>query len=90
MFFLFPGPASTFVMILGALALLFAPGGGGGVAHTAHLGGLVTGYLYLKATADQSGLRDSVPLSQVADQSHATKFDVYSGGRRDDIDRRVH
>jgi membrane associated rhomboid family serine protease len=71
MFFLFPVPAKYFVMILGALALLFAAGGGGGVAHTAHLGGLVTGYLYLKAASPQSLLRDSVPLSQVAHQSHS-------------------
>ena len=48
MFFIFPVPAKYFVMILGAIALLFAAGGGGGVAHTAHLGGLVTGYFYLK------------------------------------------
>ena len=48
MFFVFPVPARYFVMIIGAIALLSSIGGGGGVAHTAHLGGLVVGYLYLK------------------------------------------
>ena len=47
MFFLFPVPAKYFVMILGAIAFLSVPRGGG-VAHIAHLGGLVVGYLYLK------------------------------------------
>lgn len=47
MFFLFPVPAKYFVMIIGAIAFLSVPRGGG-VAHIAHLGGLVVGYLYLK------------------------------------------
>ena len=46
MFFLFPVPAKYFVMIIGAIAFLSVPRGGG-VAHVAHLGGLVVGYLYL-------------------------------------------
>lgn len=47
MFFLFPVPAKYFVMIVGAIAFLSVPRGGG-VAHVAHLGGLVVGYLYLR------------------------------------------
>src|SRR5690242_7859074 len=47
-FFMFPVPAKYFVMIYGGFELLYAFSGGGGVAHTAHLGGLATGYLYLK------------------------------------------
>lgn len=47
MFFLFPVPAKYFVMIIGAIAFLSVPRGGG-VAHVAHLGGLVVGYLYLR------------------------------------------
>ena len=47
MFFLFPVPARYFVMIIGAIAFLSVPRGGG-VAHIAHLGGLVVGYLYLR------------------------------------------
>ena len=47
MFFLFPVPAKYFVMIIGAVAFLSVPRGGG-VAHIAHLSGLVIGFLYLK------------------------------------------
>lgn len=47
MFFLFPVPAKYFVMIIGLIAFLSVPRGGG-VAHVAHLGGLVVGYLYLQ------------------------------------------
>jgi len=89
-FFVFPVQARYFVMILGGLSLLFSLGGGSGVAHTAHLGGLVTGYLYLKGK----------PFNLVAEIQYRylkwrinrmkKKFDVYSGGRRDDYDRRVH
>lgn len=90
MFFLFPVPAKYFVMILGALSLLFAAGGGGGVAHTAHLGGLVTGYLYLKRI--RLNLFSEIQYRYLKWRINRTrrKFDVYSGGRRDDINRRVH
>ena len=47
MFLLFPVPAKYFVMILGAIAFISAPRGGG-VAHITHLGGLIAGYLYLR------------------------------------------
>ena len=47
LYFIFPIPARYFVMIVGAIAFFSAVGGpGGGVAHSAHLGGLVVGYLY--------------------------------------------
>jgi membrane associated rhomboid family serine protease len=85
LYFLFPIPAKYFVMIVGAIAYLStATGDGGGVAHTAHLGGLVVGYLYLK------GLRLR-PLDEIRyrwlrwKMSRArSKFDVYTGGRDDD------
>ena len=47
MFFLFPVPAKYFVMIIGAVAFLSVPRSSG-IAHIAHLGGLLVGYLYLK------------------------------------------
>ena len=51
-YFLFPIPARVFVAIVGAIAFLSSLGGpGGGIAHTAHLGGLVVGYIYLKTLA---------------------------------------
>ncbi len=90
MYFLFPVPAKYFVMILGAISLLGATGGGGGVAHTAHLGGIAAGYLYLKSGRIH-------PISEIKYRflkwrinRMRRKFDVYSGGRADDVNRRVH
>jgi membrane associated rhomboid family serine protease len=90
MFFLFPVPAKYFVMILAGISLYFTALGGGGVAHTAHLGGLVTGYLYLKRP--RLNLFAEIQYRYLKWRINRTrrKFDVYSGGRRDDINRRVH
>ena len=89
-FFVFPVPARYLVMIYAGIELLYAFGGGGGIAHTAHLGGLATAYLYLK------GKRINI-LSEIQYRylkwrinRMRRKFDVYSGGRRDDVNRRVH
>jgi membrane associated rhomboid family serine protease len=84
-YIIFPVPARVFVLIAGAIAFLSSMGGpGGGVAHSAHLGGLVVGYLYLK------GLR-ARPLDEIKYRYLRWKmgrargrFDVYSGGRSDD------
>ena len=77
-------------MILGGLALLFSFEGGSGVAHTAHLGGLVAGYLYLKrgrlnffAELRYRYLRWRISRTRM-------KFDVYTGGRSEDPNRRIH
>lgn len=90
MFFIFPVQARYFVMILGAIQLLLAAGGGGGVAYTAHLGGIATGYLYLRGL--RLNLFSEIQYRYLKWRINRTrrKFDVYSGGRRDDIDRRVH
>lgn len=86
LYFVFPIPAKYFVMIVGAIAFFSALGGptGGGIAHTAHLGGLIAGYLYLK------GLR-ARPMDALKYRwlrwkmgRARSKFDVYSGGRSDD------
>jgi membrane associated rhomboid family serine protease len=90
MFFIFPVPAKYFVMILGALALLFAMGGGGGVAHTAHLGGLLTGYLFLKGKRFNLFSEIQYRYLKWRINRMRRKFDVYSGGKGDDINRRVH
>ncbi len=84
---IFPVPARLAVTILGAIAFLSAMGGpGGGIAHTAHLGGLVVGYLYLK-------MLRSRPMDEVKYRylrwkmgRARSRFDVYSGGKSDDID----
>ena len=104
MFFLFPVPAKYFVMILGTIAFLSVPRGGG-VAHIAHLGGLVVGYLYLNQLRGRSvwhlgfSLSRSGRLGIMADIKYRyfkwkmgrlkKRFDVYQGRGRD-WDDRVH
>jgi membrane associated rhomboid family serine protease len=91
MYFVFPIPARIFVLIIGAIALLSSISGvQGGVANATHLFGLLVGYLYLKSARVH-------PLSELKYRylkwkinRVRKKFDVYSGGRADDWDRRVH
>jgi membrane associated rhomboid family serine protease len=96
-YFIFPIPAKYLVMIMGGIALMSSMnGGGGGVAHTTHLGGLVVGYLYLKRFSLSGGRMGRVRaiaeikyryLRWKIDRSRR-RFDVYPGGR--DNDKRVH
>jgi membrane associated rhomboid family serine protease len=90
MMLLFPIPARYFVMIMGGISLLATIGAsGGGVAHGAHLGGLVTGYLYLRG--GRGGLTAEIKYRYVKWKMNRLrkKFDVYSGGRGP-WDGRVH
>jgi membrane associated rhomboid family serine protease len=87
---LFPIPAKYFVLIIGAISLYSSFGTTGGVAHATHLGGLLVGYLYLKG-----GRLD--PLAEMKTRylkwrfsRVRRRFDVHSGGRGNDWDRRVH
>ncbi len=90
MFLIFPVPAKYFVMILIGIEMLLFSAGGGGIAHSAHLGGALTGYLYLKRI--RFNLFSEIQYRYLKWRINRTrrKFDVYSGGRRDDINRRVH
>jgi membrane associated rhomboid family serine protease len=91
MYLVFPIPAKYFVMIIGAISLLSSLNGpGGGIAHTTHLGGLVAGYLYLKG--GRLHLLSEVKYRYLKWRINRMrrKFDVYSGGRGHDVDRRVH
>jgi membrane associated rhomboid family serine protease len=90
MFLLFPVPARYAVMIMGGLSLVFAMGGSGGVAHTAHLGGLLVGYLYLKGNRIHLLSEIQYRFLKWRINRMRRKFDVYSGGRANDVDRRVH
>jgi membrane associated rhomboid family serine protease len=88
--FVFPVPAKYAVMIMGGIALLSSTSSGGGVAHVTHLGGLVAGYLFLKG-------RRLHLIAELQYRWHKwrlnrtrRRFDVYSGGRADDVNRRVH
>jgi membrane associated rhomboid family serine protease len=91
MYFVFPIPAKIFVMIMGALAFYASVfGSNGGVANATHLGGLLIAYLYLKsARMDPLGELKYRYLRWKINRVRK-KFDVYSGGRADDWDRRVH
>jgi membrane associated rhomboid family serine protease len=90
MYFVFPIPAKIFVAIIGFIAFYASLSSAGGVANATHLGGLLVAYLYLKG----SGVD---PLGEVRYRylkwrinRVRKKFDVYSGGRADDWDRRIH
>ncbi len=91
MYMVFPIPAKYFVMIMGGISLLSSMNeSGGGIAHATHLGGLVAGYLYLKGGRVHifSELRYRYLKWRI--NRMRRRFDVYSGGRADDVDRRVH
>ena len=86
----FAVPAKIAVTILGGIALFSSLSESGGVANATHLGGLIVSYLFLK------GVRIH-PISEVKYRylkwkisRVRKKFDVYSGGRAKDYDRRVH
>jgi membrane associated rhomboid family serine protease len=88
--FVFPIPARIFVTIMGAIAFYLSLSQVGGVANATHLGGLLVGYLYLKSGRVH-------PLGELKYRylkwkinRVRKKFDVYSGGRANDMDRRVH
>jgi membrane associated rhomboid family serine protease len=94
LYFLFQIPAKYFVMIVGAVAFLSSISNPqGGIAHAAHLGGLGVGYFYLKG-------RRVLRVNPVAEVKYRylrwkinrmrKRFDVVSGGRTDDWDRRIH
>ncbi|MBI2827861.1 MAG: rhomboid family intramembrane serine protease [Acidobacteria bacterium] len=92
LYFVFPVPAKYFVIIIGAISLLSSTNGpGGGVAHTTHLGGLIAAYLYLRSGA-RSGLTAEIRYRYLKWRINRTRrrFDVYPGGRADNVDRRVH
>lgn len=91
MYFVFPIPAKYFVMIIGAISLLSSMGGpGGGIAHTTHLGGLLAAYLYLKGGRLHAVSEVKYRYLKWRINRMRRRFDVYSGGRANDVDRRVH
>jgi membrane associated rhomboid family serine protease len=91
MYLLFPIPAKYFVMIMGGISLLSSLSEpGSGIAHTTHLGGLVAAYIYLKGTRVHLLSEMQYRFLKWRINRMRRKFDVYSGGRADDVDRRVH
>ena len=91
LYFVFPIPAKYFVMIMGGIAFLSSmDGSGSGIAHATHLGGLVAGYLYLKGGRVHLFSEIKYRYLKWRINRMRRKFDVYSGGRADDVNRRVH
>jgi membrane associated rhomboid family serine protease len=89
--FLFPVPAKYAVMIFGGISFVALVGSpGGGVAHGAHLGGLLAGYLYLKGGRIHLVSEIKYRYLKWRINRMRKKFDVLSGGRADDVNRRVH
>jgi membrane associated rhomboid family serine protease len=90
MYFVFPIPAKIFVAIMGAIAFLSSLGPSGGVASATHLGGLAVAYVYLKGGRMHPLAEIKYRYLKWKINRVRKKFDVYSGGRADDYDRRVH
>jgi len=90
MYLVFPIPARVFVAIIGAIALLSSMGDSGGVASITHLGGLAVAYVYLKSGRMHPIAEIKYRYLKWKINRVRKKFDVYSGGRADDYDRRVH
>jgi membrane associated rhomboid family serine protease len=86
-----PIPAKYFVMIMGVIALLSAMGdSGGGIAHITHLGGLIAGYAVLRGRRLSPANEVRYRYLRWKMDRAKKKFGVYSGGRHDDWDKRVH
>jgi membrane associated rhomboid family serine protease len=87
-YFIFPIPVRIYVLLAGLLVLYESARGGGGVAHFAHLGGLIFGYLYL--SMGRGGPWAEIKYRYVKWRMNRLRkrFDVHQGGKR--WDSRVH
>jgi membrane associated rhomboid family serine protease len=91
LYFVFPIPARIFVLIMGAIAFYSSlSDAGGGIANATHLSGLLVGYAYLKGAGGNPLAELKYRYWKWKINRVRKKFDVYSGGRADDWDRRVH
>lgn len=93
LFLLFPVSSRVFVTIIGAVNLYSAmTATNAGVAYFAHLGGLLVGYLYLKPKTPRFHPLAEIKYRYLKWKINRVKrkFDVYSGGRADDVNRRIH
>jgi membrane associated rhomboid family serine protease len=82
MYFLFPVPARVFVLITGAITLLLSvTSSGGQMAHLAHLGGLVTGWMLLMRGRGGLSAEMKYRYTKWRLQRARRKFDIHQGGR---------
>jgi rhomboid family protein len=90
MYLVFPIPAKYFVMIMGVIAFYSSLSVSSGIANATHLGGLLVGYLYLKGARMRPLEEAKYWYLRWKMNRTRKKFGVYSGGRANDWDRRVH
>jgi membrane associated rhomboid family serine protease len=89
LYFLFPVKVKYFVAVLGLLAFIATLGSPGStIAHVAHLGGMVVGFLYLRGWLSFSGVRQAYFRWRL--RRMRSKFKVHYGPprerRKDDDD----
>jgi rhomboid family protein len=89
-YIVFPIPAKYFVLIIGAISFYGSMGGTSGVANATHLGGLLVAYLLLKGSRVHPVAELKYRYLKWKIDRARKKFGVYSGGRPDHWDRRVH
>jgi len=98
-FMLFPMPARYFVLLLGAIELISSVFyARNGIAHTAHLGGMVSGFLLLMAMAhwrqrkkaELSGEKDRVARKKRLKQATHLKLINPADNEPDDDDKPSH
>ncbi len=90
---IFPIPAKYLVMIFAAIDLYSSVAEPGSrTAYIAHLGGLLVGFLYLKGRRLRVSPMAEVKYRYVKWRMNRLRrrFDVHTGGRSDDWDKRVH
>lgn len=91
-YFLFPMKMKHFVWIIGGIALYSAISSGqSGIAHLAHLGGMVFGYLYLRGG---KGLNIGEKIKDYRDRRRLARlkkrFQILPGGKDDDSKPTLH
>ena len=81
-YFLFPIKMKYFVMIIGAIALYSSlTAGQSGIAHLAHLGGMLFGYIYLRGFSPWDHVKDYFDRRRL--NRLKRRFQVYPGGKDD-------
>jgi membrane associated rhomboid family serine protease len=93
-YFLFPIKVKYFVMIIGAIALYSSlTAGQSGIAHLAHLGGMVFGYIYLRGY-HLRGFNPWDPVKNYFDRRRLNRlkrrFKIVPGGKDDDSKPTLH
>jgi membrane associated rhomboid family serine protease len=88
-YFLFPIKMKHFVWIIGAIALYSSiTAGQSGIAHLAHVGGMVFGYLYLRTGNPLDKFKDYLDRRRL--NRLKRRFQIIPGGKDDDSGPTMH